>query len=278
MLSYEDRSRLPERLRVVVWNVAANDRAWAALDRLQPDICLLNEAVVPSDRSGVWSALGTRGRDGKVRRWTTAVVSKWPACTITDARPQWRQSKREVPFECSRPGSWAAAIVDTPLGRVSSVSLYGLLDELSDASVHRSLSELSPIVDDPRYNKLVLLGGDLNTGTQGTERDARFNDRERNVLERIAALGLVDCVVAKRPPGRLAECTCLHGDQCVHVRTRRDRRYPDVPYQVDYLYASARLAATLSSCEVLATDEWFEISDHAPIVADFRVASATVPR
>jgi hypothetical protein len=208
----------------VVWNVAGNDRAWSALDRLQADICLLNEAIVPSDRRGAWSAIGTRGRDGKVRRWTTAVVSTWPSNPITDARPQWRQSKREVPFECSRPGSWAAAIVDTPLGRVSAVSLYGLLDELSDASVHRSLSEVSPVVDDPRYNKLVLLGGDLNTGTQGTEQDARFNDRERNVLERITALGLVDCVAAKRPPGRLEGCKCLHGDRCVETADTRTFR------------------------------------------------------
>jgi hypothetical protein len=30
-------------------------------------------------------------------------------------------------------------------------STVGLLDEFSDASVHRSLSELSPVFDDPRY-------------------------------------------------------------------------------------------------------------------------------
>jgi hypothetical protein len=50
-------------------------------------------------------------------------------------------------------------------GDVTAISLYGLLDELSDASVHRSLSEVSPIFDDDRYNRLVLLGGDLNTWT-----------------------------------------------------------------------------------------------------------------
>jgi hypothetical protein len=29
----------------------------------------------------------------------------------------------------------------------------------------------------------------------------------------------------------------------------------------------------LTACEVLATDEWFGISDHAPIVADFHTWS-----
>lgn len=265
-----------QQLRVVVWNVAGKERAWAALDSLQPDICLLNEAVVPAERYGAWSASGTVGRDGKRRPWTAAVVTKSPSQPLADARPQWRQSKRNVPFECSRPGSWAAVSVESPLGRISAVSLYGLLDEFSDASVHRSLSELSPIVDDPRYCSLVLLGGDLNTGTQWSQTERRFNDRDRNVLDRIKALGLVDCIRAKRPPGRLAECPCLDADACAHVRTRRDARRPHVPYQTDYLFASTRLVTALSSCQVLATDEWFAISDHAPIVADFHLPDPPV--
>jgi hypothetical protein len=90
-----------------------------------------------------------------------------------------------------------------------------LLDELSDASVHRSLSELSPILDDPKYNKLVVLGGDLNTGTQWPK-DEAFNKRDRNLLERIEALGLVDCLRAKRAPGRLDGCPCVDGAACAH--------------------------------------------------------------
>lgn len=74
-----------QHLRVVVWNVARKERAWAALDRLQPDICLLNEAVVPAERNGARSASGTIGRDGKHRRWTAAVITKEPSRSITDA-------------------------------------------------------------------------------------------------------------------------------------------------------------------------------------------------
>ncbi len=260
------------RLRVVVWNIASKARAWPALDSLEPDICLLNEAVVPQGRAGAWSDVGTLGRDGKKRPWTAAVISRLPSAPITDARPQWRQSKREVPFQCSRPGSWVAASVDTPLGVVTAVAIYGLLDEFSDASVHRSLSELSPIVDDARYKGLVILGGDLNTGTQWSRGEQSFNARDRNLLDRIAALGLVDCIRAKRAPGRLDGCLCLEGSDCAHVRTRRDARHRDVPYQTDYLFVSSKLSSALISCEALATDEWFAISDHAPIVADFQFA------
>ncbi len=258
-------------LRVVVWNVAQRQSAWQPLASLAPDIALLNEAIVPAGSMGVWNRAGTQGRDLGRRAWSAAVMSDLPLSCITDARPEFRGRRRGVPFECSRPGSWVAALVETPIGPVSAISLYGLMDELSDASVHRSLSELSPVLDDPRYNQLVLLGGDLNTSTQWPARDARWNARDRSVLERIESLGLVDCLLAERPPGRLKGCQCLDGEHCLHVRTRTDRAHPETAYQTDYLFASAALAAMLVRCEALACDERFAMSDHVPIVADFEV-------
>ena len=258
------------RLRVVAWNMARKPAAWAALDRLEPDICLLNEAVVPAGRSGVWSSNGTFGRDPKRRPWTAAVISKLSCEPITDAQPAFWGSTRKVPFECSRPGSWEAASVTLPQEKaVTAVAVYGLMDELSDASVHRSLSELSPVLDDSRYKQLVVIGGDLNTGTQWSQPCQQWQARDQNVLDRFAALGLVDCLRAKRPPGRLCGCGCLAGEACEHVWTHRTARHPDSPGQTDYLFASTKMAERLASCEALATDEWFAISDHAPIVADF---------
>jgi hypothetical protein len=49
---------------------------------------------------------------------------------------------------------------------VTFISLYGLLDDLADASVHRSLSDLDPVFTDSRYNEYIVLGGDLNISTQ----------------------------------------------------------------------------------------------------------------
>jgi endonuclease/exonuclease/phosphatase family metal-dependent hydrolase len=255
-------------MRIVAWNLAHKRRSWPALDALSPDIAMLNEAEVPPERRGIWSRTGTEGRDGRLRPWTAAVVTDHPCAEITDTRPRWRQSVRAVPFTCSRPGSWVAATVQVGGRALTVVSVYGLMDEFSDASVHRSLSELSPVFDDPRYKRDVIIGGDLNTGTQWRKGDP-FNERDRNVLERFAAYGLVDCLAAKRPAGRLEGCACTFGDQCTHTRTRRDGRYPLTPFQTDYLFASKSMAARLVSCQALTGDEWFAVSDHAPIVADF---------
>lgn len=255
-------------MRVVVWNVANRLAAFDALSSLEPDIALLSEASPPPAATGIWRE-ATVGRDSKRRPWSAAVLSPHPVTEITDARPSWRGSERNVPFVCSRPGSWVAASVEVATGMtVTAVSLYGFLDEFSDASVHRSLSEISPLVDDPRYRTHVLIGGDLNTWSGWPAHEPTLA-RDINLLQRFEALGLVDCLAAKRPSGRLPDCTCTLGDACTHTRTRVDPRAPEIPYQIDYMWASSALAERLGSCTALATSEWFAISDHAPIVADF---------
>lgn len=258
--------------KAVVWNIAGNDAAWAHLRRLRPDVMLLNEARVPARLTGAYSSEGTIGRDGGKRPWSAAVVSRHPLSQISEARARnFRGIPKRSQFETSRPGAWYAALITIPgVGDVTVVSLYGLLDEISDSSVHRSLSEISPVFDDPRYGRLVLLGGDLNTATQWP-RHSPYLARDRVVLDRIRAYGLVDCLAAKRPPGRVAGCRCAFGDECTHVRTRLDRRWPHIPYQTDYLFASNDLAERLLTCEAISSSTVHAISDHTPIVATFRL-------
>jgi hypothetical protein len=277
-----------ETWSVLVWNMAlgsvpAKDAGanWARLEQLmatQPaQVALLNEAKVPQDTQAIYEAAGTRGRDGKPRDWSTAVVSDWRLDPIEDARPTnyLGRERTRLPFQNSRPGSWTAATVHVPDGEpVSCIALYGLLDDLSDASVHRSLSEVSPVFSDPRYKERVILGGDLNLTTQWTNEDGLF-DLARGVLDRIEAYGLVDCLKAKRAHDRLPGCLCTL-EPCTHTRTKwvpgsEDGGYP---HQMDYLFASRSLVEEdrLVRCEALEPEMWKDRSDHAPIVAEFRVS------
>lgn len=171
-------------------------------------------------------------------------------------------------FENSRPGSWTAGVVSVPgVGNVTCVSIYGLMDELSEASVHRSLSEISPLFSDSRYKEPLLLGGDLNTSTQWPK--GPHLDGDKAVLERIMAYGLVDFLEKMRGPDRLADCRCTL-EECTHTWTRLDPNHPAL--QVDYLFASPNLSGnTLESCQTLSSPaEWQEYSNHAPIIATFR--------
>jgi hypothetical protein len=277
-----------ETWSVLVWNMALGSvpsrnavENWAWLKHLMAEeraqVALLNEAKVPKDTPAVWDSEGTKGRDGKPRDWSTAVVSDWKPDEIRDARPTnylGRERKR-LPFQNSRPGSWTAATVQIPRGEpVTCIALYGLLDDLSDASVHRALSEVSPIFSDPRYKERVILGGDLNLTTQWSNEDRLF-DLARGVLERIDAYGLKDCLKEKRGPDRLPGCLCTL-ETCTHTRTKWAPGSEDggYPHQMDYLFASKRLVdgEGLVRCQALEPEMWKDHSDHAPILAEFHVS------
>jgi hypothetical protein len=275
----------------LVWNMGLGSvprrnasRNWGRLSELMEqrsvDVALLNEASVPvpDGLMARYSESGTSGRDRLAndqtiqRPWSTAVVSAHEQPEAVDAHAVGMGShprRPNIPFEPpSRPGSWTAGVVLAPgIGRVTCVALYGLLEELSDASVHRSLSEISPIFSDPDYKELALVGGDLNTSTAW--KDPLHRARDQGVLDRFEAYGLVDCLRRVRGSKRLEGCTCVFGDECRHTWTRRDPRSPEVPYQMDYLFASTVLAERLKSCEALSPLEWQEYSDHSPIIATF---------
>lgn len=281
-LQYSPRIRPMTAWTVLVWNMGmgspssrSDETTWSRLSELidewSVDVALLNEVSTSSLRDvhdAVYEVWGTRGRDRKHRDWSTAVLSRHGPTEIRDAQAvSYRGRKPNVRFENSRPGSWIAASVRVPeVGDVTCVSLYGLTDELSEASVHRSLSELSPLFSDPRYGERLLLGGDLNTSTQWPK--GPHLDGDVALLERIEAYGLIDCLATRRPAGRLSDCRCTL-DECTHTMTRHDPNHPGL--QVDYLFASAALVVDdrLTKCDALPNSEWLEFSDHAPIVATF---------
>jgi hypothetical protein len=254
----------------VVWNMRHHVGNWGAVTALNADIALLCEATPPPKRVKHVGLGQTVGRDGYHRPWSTAVVSTRPPFEIADARASRYGRPLNLPFVNSRPGSWVAASVDvSPFGPVTAIALYGLMDEKSDASVHRSLTEMAPIFDDKRYNELLILGGDLNTWTGW--RPGSHLERDRVVLERIKAYGLVDCLKREWKPDRLdAKCPCTLGEECRHTRTRVDPRWPAVPYQMDYLFASrALIELGLKSCMTLDSPTWRSRSDHLPVLASF---------
>jgi hypothetical protein len=256
-------------MQIVAWNMAHRITSWEALATLEYEAALLSEARIPSTFSG--SAQGgerTHGLDAYDRPWAAAIVSPHPLTPIEDARATRYGQALSVPFQNSRPGSWEAAVLHAA-GKedLTLVSLYGLMDEKSDASVHRSLSELSGLLEDERYNERLILGGDLNTWT-GWGAGSAHLARDRNVLDRIAAYGLIDAL-AEMSSGALDGCTCSLGDECRHTRTRLDTQHPEIPYQMDYLFVSKRMKDRLMSCTVRSHDDWPSPSDHLPIVATF---------
>src|SRR5690606_9589634 len=109
-------------------------------------------------------------------------------------------------------GAFVAVRADVGGHEVLAVSLYGilegpLLDNIiySVTSVHRSLSDLTPLLGRSRAQGVVL-GGDLNVTTQLANPD---RDAHRAVFARIDAFGLANCTSLRAPSrGALPGCPC----------------------------------------------------------------------
>ena len=266
---------------IAAWNVNGNARALQERPDLNgADILLLNEAPPSLQHDGLemageeyTQALDCPQRPGpcscKGRNWSAAIVSPHPLRPISDARIS--KGGRTLAFGPSRRGSWVARRVAVePDVEVTAISLYGLMGgEKSDESVHRSLSELSPIFDHKDYGRFLVLGGDLNTLAKPSRGEKRFA-RDKSVLDRIEALGLEDLLKRDiRLKKRSAEegCDCGSGDGCEHTWTYKQGGNLDTVYQDDYLFASPDLAALLPDCRPLG---FTDASDHAPILASTR--------
>jgi hypothetical protein len=246
-------------MKVVVWNMQQKVANWAVLrehgELTGSDIALVCEAPEPPAREGKLGAWTTIGLEASLppdrpvdRPWSTGVAtSTGRVYAITDARRD-RYYGEQLPFEPSRPGAWVAARIVLDDIEVTAVSLYGLMDEKSDASVHRSLSELSPLFDHETYSKHLLLGGDLNIFAGRPKRERL--DRHQVVLARLKAYGLIDCLADNREHGPLRGCPCRMGDDCTHTWTYR-RGNSRIPYQDDYLFASRALVRRPYSCRAL---------------------------
>jgi len=156
-------------LRVVTWNMnhafrslELRDRAWAYLaETVHPDIALLQEAVpkigrVPSPVFRAGGISDTRFAPARKRGWGSAIVSYGPTVQEMDPFRGRFQKSFEPPLTLygTFPGSVAVAKVAEH--DIVMVSVYALITHgYADTTVHRILSDLTPLIDS-RHGKRVV--------------------------------------------------------------------------------------------------------------------------
>lgn len=255
----------------MTWNIShrRNVAIWEYLDGLQPDVALVQEAVPPP---GLDRVIYRQGGIGRNRPWGSAIVSYGPAMTeVTSAKSHW--NKQEASILNTFPGSVVAATVEVAGGiTVTMINVYAVIDNgYAVTTLHRILSDLVPLFDDRRYNRHVILAGDLNAGSQGPPEDPDVKRSAYAVARIRNDFDLVDCVDLKLGPTRhLPNCPC-GAPECRHYRTQRHRGDSPVPWQNDYVFATPNLTDRLTSCQPLNGDDdpaW-RLSDHCPIIAEF---------
>lgn len=258
--------------RVVTWNMnywarSAHERAaaWGFLRSVEPDFALLQEAVPPEELPRT-HCVYQRGGISRRRPWGSAVVSFSEVITEITAVASVHGS-RVTQLRRTHTGSVAVAVTRNGL---TLISVYGLIDDgYAVTTVHRQLSDLTPLFD-TKYGRQAVLAGDLNVTTQF---DEPHRSRHRNVLDRIETLGLRDALGLERPTrGPLGGCPC-QDSPCRHVQTLQHPKSA-VPWQNDYCFVSNDLVSRVSLCRPVyegQPDPW-SYSDHCALVLELEEA------
>jgi exonuclease III len=172
------------------------------------------------------------------------------------------------------PGSVAIAEVDSA-APVIVVSAYGLIDRgYADTTVHRILSDLTPLLDERRARRMVI-AGDLNVTTQWSAKHRSFLrgrhkeclSRDRELFARFAALGFHNLVV-RDEEGPLPGCDCTEGAACRHVQTQRHERSA-FPWQNDYVFVTSDILECEPTLELFDDEAAWELSGHCPIAVEW---------
>lgn len=260
-------------MRLATWNMKqvapkrplADRWAWAG-EAIRPDVVVFTEAKVPDDGPPQpWSAVWTPGGVDKKRRWGTVVAGlDVDLVEVTEVRRRFRT----IPLRFEWPA--VVHVVDLLVGGErwgTVVGFYGITlgpDGTSIGSGRYSvevlMEQLDPLLRSDRRDRIVV-AGDFNLtpiGMNGLADD----------------YGLVDLVAStanSRPP--LDGCTgCDAGANCGHLWTHRNTNQPGAKAQnIDYILATPELAGEAVSVSGGIRDfpDVWEVSDHAPVVADF---------
>ena len=283
---------------VVSWNIAKKHEPWRQLVEMGADVALLQEAGNPpadvADRvdtgprehwdshgwnsdwwKGRWPSLYDRW--AKVVKLSDRVDVEW----FTQVSPISEPAEDEIPV--SGIGTVAAARVTPRDGSMPfiAVSMYAKWVSphpsvpttwmgYSDASVHRILSDLSAFIGhtDPSTHR-ILAAGDLNMIYGSSDRQLALPARERNVFDRMEALGL-ELLGPWYPNGRQAEPT----PKGLPADTRNVPTFyaPGLGptgawHQLDYAIASRGFHESVTVSAMNSVEEW-GASDHCRLLIE----------
>lgn len=251
-----DCGTLARVMRIVAYNFLRAGSAkrcghWSrVLRQLRPDLLLAQECRPPQNSPGerfrhaahdafAWQPAGGRGwGSGLLARSATLVPIPIPGYDGWVVGGEVRN-----PAWCDRP--LLVFSVHGPVGERGYI-----------ATMHRILDQLASL----RGDADLVLGGDFNVAVgyrQPSDR-IRFLRGERALLDRLGnEFALTSCWQAAHPHRRLAQTLRWTGN-------------PRAPYHCDGIFVPRAWLPRLLSCRVVRGSRWKQLSDHNPVVAEFR--------
>jgi len=251
-------------MKIATWNVNgirarhAQVQEWIARER--PDVVCLQEIKAASeqvpallfDLEGYWCYWhGGKGYSGVALHISKTIAQDRPAFSHPDFNFENRIAAVDVP---TATGSCTIASVYVPNGGKDFPAKMRFLESMD--AYARSFQDAG---------RSLVLCGDMNVAR--TELDVHPKERkataigqlpeERALLERIIGRGLVDV-------GRTLDPD--NDGLFTWWAPWRNMRQRNIGWRLDYVFASAPLAATATACPVLKD---VGTSDHAPVMATF---------
>ena len=247
-------------MKIATWNVngirarLAQVEEWIARDR--PDVVCLQELKASPEQvpdalfamEGYWCYWhGEKGYSGVGLHVSKAIAAERPAYS----HPEFNFENRIAAVEI---GDITVASVYVPNGGKDYQAKLRFLEALDTYAESFT-----------KTGRRLVLCGDLNVAL--TDRDVHAKERkpkaigqlpeERELMARILSRGLVDVGRALNPD---------NDELFTWWPPWREMRKRNIGWRIDYVFASAALAATATACPVLAD---IGTSDHAPVMATF---------
>jgi exodeoxyribonuclease III len=248
-----------EAVKLVTWNVngirAREAQVLALLDRERPDVICLQEIKAPVAR--VPASLCELA--GYFCLWHGETAYSGVGLHVR------RELAAERPVFAHPPFDLETRVATVELGELVLASVYVPNGGKDYPAKLRFLAALGAWAGDVRASgRSLVVAGDLNVAR--TDLDVHPKERkegvigqradERALLEGLLAHGLVDLGRAFAPED---------AGLFTYWAPWRNLRQRNIGWRIDYVLASASLAATARRCAVLAD---FGTSDHAPVVAE----------
>lgn len=272
-------------MRIATWNLKqavgpkrGPDDLWRwTEENIEPDVVVFTEATVPGRHqeegwTAIWDPSGVR--PGAKRAWGTVIASSTcDLVPVTSVGGRFRKTRLDFRW----PGAIQIADILVQGERWATiVGLYGVLQNLDGTkagnaitSMKHFLYRLEPLLES-RAGRRLLIAGDFNVwpfNAQQLFRDYPLTDLiEFTANERQPLQGCANCdYLTKngRPPR----------ESCGHLWTHRNEggRNPS-KQQIDFIFATDELVDELElvSGGVADFPDVWDVSDHAPVIADFR--------
>jgi hypothetical protein len=236
-------------LRIATFNFLAGGSPrrtahWSMLrTRLLPDVLLTQESRPPPRDAGSYAtALWTEA----CRGWGTGLYAPRLAVKPIEVKG-FRGWITGGQLLSGRDTPWPTRIfsVHCPPGKRGYVN-----------TVHEMLDRFHAMADDAD----LVIGGDFNVavGLRGPDELVKMSKRERELMTRFTEeLDLVPCWQTANPARPLAQTLRWSGNRAA-------------PYHCDGIFIPRTWQRRLESCEVIASPEWEQLSDHNPVLAVLR--------